>query len=197
MSSGTGRADWVRWLGALVPLSRRTQLVGHSIAAAVILEATAEVAADQAPRLTLVSPFFLQPPAGLANRFWPLTAAYLRSTDTSTLATRLTGDPADGSLLASAVEDLRRPHTATRAARLLALAARPRWHEHLRRLLRRYPGEVHLIVGEHDPLSAETSSLTVAARRSTRVIPGAGHHPQLTHPAEVAKALDHGPLARG
>jgi nucleoside-diphosphate-sugar epimerase/pimeloyl-ACP methyl ester carboxylesterase len=195
MSSGTGPADWIRWLGALVPLSPRTHLVGHSIGAAAILEATAGVTADQAPRLTLVSPFFLQPPAGLTNRLWPITAAYLRSADTSTLATRLTGGPTNGSLLTTAVEDLHRPHTATRTARLLASAARPRWREHLRRLLSRYPGEVHLIVGEHDPLTAETSALTAAARRSVTVIPGAGHHPQLTHPAEVAKALEHGPLA--
>jgi nucleoside-diphosphate-sugar epimerase len=196
MSSGTGRADWVRWIHELVPMSRHTQLVGHSIGAAAILEATAGVTEDHAPHLTLVSPFFLQPPAGRVNRFWPVTAAYLRSVDTSTLATRLTGDPDDGSLLASAVDDLHRPRTATRTARLLALAARPSWRGHLRQLLSRYPGEVHVIVGEHDPLSVETSSLT-AARWSTTVIPGAGHHPQLTHPAEVAKALDHGPPAGG
>nr|WP_319018908.1 SDR family oxidoreductase [Microbispora sitophila] len=79
---------------------------------------------------------------------------------------------------------------AATAARLLAVAASPRWRADLRAELARYPGHVHVVVGSRDPLGPEGRALLDALPRATvTVIPGTGHHPQLTHPEDVAQAV--------
>ncbi|MGN9846322.1 alpha/beta fold hydrolase [Nonomuraea sp. H19] len=194
------RDDWQAWLTALLTETGARHLVGHSIGAAAAVEAAAAHpgAVDQ---LTLVSPFFLQARPALATRWAPLTRWFLSRVHPEALAERLTGNAAHASALHSSVADLRRGTVAATAARLLAGTARPRWREDLRAKLRQYPGHIHVIVGSHDPLTPEGQALLDTLPRATvTVIAGAGHHPQLTHPDDVAQAIrEHtaSPDARG
>ncbi|MGV7122969.1 alpha/beta fold hydrolase [Sphingopyxis sp. 550A] len=189
MSGGTSPRDWATWLDALVGNSEPIHLIGHSIGAAAALEAAAR-RPDRVTRLTLVSPFFLQPPGGLSTRIIPLIAAYLRRTNHLALARRLTGRDDDADRLRSSVADLRRGKTSWRVATLLAHASNPRWRGDLLQKLVQYQGYVNLIVGANDPLTEKCRrSLSSISRISVATIPGAGHHPHITHPGEVARAI--------
>ena len=107
-----------------------------------------------------------------------------------TLSRRLTGGAAHAQALASSAADLRRDDVASRAARLLADASDEQWRTELRAAVRQYPGPVHVIVGADDPLTPEARTLLDGLPRVTvTVIAGAGHHPQLTHPGELAHAI--------
>lgn len=94
--------------------------------------------------------------------------------------------------LETSVTDLRRRGVARRIARLLARGARKRTRTALRQRLLAFPGEVHLVVGEHDPLSPEALSSLAALgdRLWVTTIPGAGHYPQLTHPEQLVDAIE-------
>ncbi|MEV4760959.1 alpha/beta fold hydrolase [Micromonospora sp. NPDC049559] len=187
------RADWPGWLAALVTGTGARHLVGHSVGAAAALAAAA-AHPGSVERLTLVSPFFLQARTGGVARWAPLSRWYLRRVDADALARRLTGDANRADQLASTVADLRRGEVATNVARLLADAARERWREDLRSELRRYPGPVHVVVGGDDPLTPEARALLEARPRTVvTVVAGAGHHPQLTHPADLARAISGSP----
>ncbi|GGM53574.1 hypothetical protein GCM10011608_43070 [Micromonospora sonchi] len=187
------RADWSAWLAALVTATGARHLVGHSIGAAAAL-AAATAHPRSVERLTLVSPFFLQAPTGGAGRWAPLTRWYLHRVGAAALAQRLTGDAAYAGVLGSTVADLRRGVVAANVARLLADAGRQRWREGLRSELRRFPGPVHVIVGGDDPLTPEARALLeTLPQAGVSVIAGAGHHPQLTHPADVARAISRPP----
>ncbi|HEU5029469.1 MAG TPA: alpha/beta fold hydrolase [Spirillospora sp.] len=190
MSAGR-RDDWPSWLSALVTGAGAgaRHLVGHSIGAAAAVEAAA-AHPGAVERLTLVSPFFLQArPARLARRA-SLTRQYLRRVSSETLAMRLTGTAAHAAALESSAADLRRGTVAATAARLLAATADPRWRDELRAGLRRHAGPVHVIVGSDDPPTPEGRALLDALPQVTvTVIAGAGHHPHLTHPEEVARAV--------
>ncbi|WP_169985942.1 alpha/beta fold hydrolase [Microbispora sp. H10836] len=187
MSAG-GRDDWPAWLTALVTGTGARHLVGHSIGAAAAVEAAA-AHPGAVDRLTLVAPFFLQARPAPAARSALAARWYLGRVRPTALAERLTGDPAHAPALRSSVADLRRGAAAT-AARLLAAAASPRWRASLRAGLARYPGHVHVVVGSRDPLSPEGRALVDTLPRVTvTVVPDAGHHPQLTHPEEVAEAV--------
>ncbi|GLX05238.1 alpha/beta fold hydrolase [Microbispora sp. NBRC 16548] len=193
MSAG-GRDDWPSWLTALVTQTGARHLVGHSIGAAAAVEAAA-AHPDEVDRLTLVAPFFLLARPARAARL--LARRYLDRVSPRALAERLTGDPAHAAALHSSVADLRRGAAAT-AARLLAATASPRWRADLRAELTRYPGHVHVVVGSRDPLGTEGRALLDTLPRATvTVIAGAGHHPQLTHPEEVARAVALGTRPRG
>ncbi|MGW4702450.1 alpha/beta fold hydrolase [Streptomyces sp. NPDC004285] len=75
-------------------------------------------------------------------------------------------------------------------ARLLAATGSARWRTDLQAGLKRYPGRVHVVTGSEDPLSPEgRSPLDGLPHATVTVIAGAGHHPQLTHPEEVARAI--------
>ncbi|MEU9024078.1 alpha/beta fold hydrolase [Actinomadura sp. NPDC048394] len=188
MSAGR-RDDWPSWLSALVKETGARHLVGHSIGAAAAVEAAA-AHPEAVERLTLVSPFFLQaPPAGIARRA-SLTRQYLRRVSSETLAMRLTGTAAHAAALESSAADLRRGTVAATAARLLAATADPSWRDELAAGLRRHAGPVHVIVGADDPLTPEGRALLDALPQVTvTVIAGASHHPQITHPEEVARAV--------
>ncbi|GLW08988.1 hypothetical protein Misp01_41180 [Microtetraspora sp. NBRC 13810] len=190
LGSGGGRRGGLPdWPVALLAETGARHLVGHSVGAAIALEAATE-RPDLVDRLTLVSPFFLQPHAGLASR-WTLPARwYLRRVGSEALARRLTGDAAHAGALASSVADLRRAGVAANTARLLARAGSERWRGDLRARLRSYQGRVHVVVGADDPLTPEGRALLDALPRAVvTVIAGAGHHPQVTHPAEVVQAV--------
>ncbi|MCE7081432.1 alpha/beta fold hydrolase [Streptomyces sp. ST2-7A] len=188
MSAGA-REDWPSWLGALTGGAGARHLVGHSLGAAAAIEA-ATARPGTVDRLTLVSPFFLQaPPARTATRT-PVSRWYLSRVSPEGLAERLTGTTAHAGALRTSVADLRRGGVAATTARLLAAGARPRRREDLRAKLREYPGHVHLVVGSRDPLTPEGQALAAMLSRATvTVIDGAGHHPQLTHPRDVARAI--------
>ncbi|MFF0478755.1 alpha/beta fold hydrolase [Streptomyces sp. NPDC004284] len=188
MSTGC-RDDWASWSTALVTESGARHLVGHSLGAAAALEAAA-AHPHAVERLTLVSPFFLQAPPPRTATWTPLTRRLLRRATPASLSERLTGTADHASALRPAVADLRRGTVAATTARLLAATAHSPWRADLRAALRQYPGRVHLVIGSDDPLTADGRSLLDALPHVTvTVIDGAGHHPQLTHPHDVAQAI--------
>ncbi|SHN74103.1 alpha/beta fold hydrolase [Cryptosporangium aurantiacum] len=170
-------ADWPALLAALVTGEGVRHLVGHSIGAAAAVEAAA-AHPDAVEQLTLVAPFFLQASSGAA-----VTSRRLRRVTPEQLSERLTGSTALAATLRSSVEDLRRSSAPT-VARLLASSARPERRAELREALKSYPGRVHLIVGAEDPLGFDPPPRAVVT-----ILDGAGHHPQLTHPDAVARAV--------
>ncbi|TDC06097.1 alpha/beta fold hydrolase [Nonomuraea longispora] len=187
MSAGH-RQDWPSWLSALVTQTGARHLVGHSIGAAAAVEAAA-AHPETVEQLTLVAPFFLQPPPGFPARSAFLTRQYLSRATPRALAERLTGDTAHATALHTSVADLRRG-TAAATARLLAVTTQPQWREDLQTKLQRYPGPVHIIVGSHDPLTPHGQALLDALPNATViVIADAGHHPQLTHPHDLAQTI--------
>ncbi|MCK2219369.1 SDR family oxidoreductase [Actinomadura sp. ATCC 31491] len=107
--SGGGPADWPSWLAALLAAEQIEHVVGHSLGAALALEAS-----PRTGRLTLVAPFFLQ---ARTPSWTPATRLYLRRVSPEALARRLTGDPAHAAALRTSVADLRRPGVAATAAR--------------------------------------------------------------------------------
>ncbi|MFV5995302.1 alpha/beta fold hydrolase [Streptomyces sp. NPDC056231] len=188
MSTGR-RDDWPSWLTALVTETGARHLVGHSIGAAAAVEA-ATAHSYAVDRLTLVSPFFLQAHPPRTAKWTPLTRRLLSRMTPTALAERLTSATDHAAALQSAVADLRRGTIAATTARLLAATANSQWRADLRAKLQRYPGRVHIVMGSHDPLTIDGQSLLDTLPHATvTVIAGAGHHPQLTHPEDVAQAI--------
>ncbi|WBB61760.1 alpha/beta fold hydrolase [Streptomyces sp. WMMC500] len=186
---GAGTCDAVAWLADLLaPLESRPVLVAHSAAAAPALR-YAHAHPHRIGALVLVSPYFLQPRPGPHLRTSALTGPLLRSLSTRRLGSALLGaaprdpDTPGRRALDDAVAHLRRPGAARRAARWLARAQRPAERAELRALTVGCPVPVRLVVGEHDPPTESTPDVPVT------VVPGAGHHPQLSHPAQVAAAI--------
>ncbi|MEV7662484.1 alpha/beta fold hydrolase [Paenarthrobacter sp. NPDC089316] len=179
LSSGTGVTDWEQWLPALLS-GKRVDLIGHSIGAAA-----AVVAADRMPSqvnsLTLIAPFFLQAPTGAAARLRPLVSMYLRHIDSTRLSHQLTGSDASAAALESSVSDLKRSK-GKRVAEHLALAGSTEWRAELRAALGRFNGPVRIITGSEDPVAAgAVEQLGSLPNVELISVPGAGHHPQLTH----------------
>ncbi|GAA3529230.1 alpha/beta fold hydrolase [Nocardioides daeguensis] len=182
LSDGAGIQDWEQWLPAV--LADATDLIGHSLGAAA-----AVVAADRFPEqvesLTLVAPFFLQAPSGAATRLRPLVRTYLRHTDPVRLSRQLTGAKVNAGALRSSVKDLRR-RSAPRVAEQLARAGSEQWRTELRDALGRFSGPVRIVTGSEDPLSpAAVEQLASLPNVELISVPGAGHHPQLTHGAAL------------
>ena len=189
LSAGDSPADWPAWGSGLLDDEGSIHLVGHSLGAALALEA-----ATQRPgavsRLTLVAPFFLQPRGGWPTRIVPLTARYLRRLDGRSLSRRLIGSEDAEAQLQSSVDDLRRPQTSHRVAQLLSRCADQRWRSELIGKLAEYPGHIDLVVGARDPLAEEFRPLVESlANVSIVTLANAGHHPQLTHPGPLASAI--------
>ncbi|GAA3673315.1 alpha/beta fold hydrolase [Nocardioides ginsengisoli] len=186
LSGGTGVQDWERWLPAV--LAERTDLIGHSIGAAA-----AVVAADRFPAqvesLTLVAPFFLQASSGATTRMRPLVRTYLRHTEPARLSRQLTGTTAAAGGLESSVGDLKRG-SATRVAEQLARAGSEQWRAELRATLERFGGPVRIITGSDDPLSPDAVERLASLPNVELIsVPGAGHHPQLTHGDALVELL--------
>lgn len=179
LSGGTGIRDWEQWLPAVLG-EEPVDIIGHSIGAAA-----AVIAADRCPErvesLTLVAPFFLQPPARAAAGLRPLVRTVLRHTDAARLSRRLTGSEASAAALESTVDDLRR-RSAKRVAEQLARAGSTQWRTELREALARFRGPVRIITGAEDPLDpGALEQLASLSNVELTSVPGAGHHPQLTH----------------
>ncbi|MGN7859540.1 alpha/beta fold hydrolase [Microbacterium sp. 22303] len=179
LSGGTGVRDWDRWLPGLLG-EEPVEIIGHSLGSAA-----AVLAADRLPgrvtSLTLVAPFFLQPRAGVSASLRPFVRAYLRRIDPVRLSFRLTGSDASAAALESTVGDLKRSGAA-RVAAQLALASSARWRSELREVLGRFDGPIRIITGSEDPLDPREEEM-LRSRPNVELIsvPGAGHHPQMTH----------------
>lgn len=190
MSAGDEQ-QWPAWLAEMADGREGLHLVGHSIGAAVAVE-FASAHPEQVGRLTLVAPAFLQPPPAMRQRFAPLTTAYLRRVTAPSLSRTLLGSDEFVAALETSVTDLHRRGVARRVARLLSKSARKRSRERLRQGLLDYPGEVHVVVGERDPLSREALAELAALGDRLRVttIRGAGHYPQLSHRTGLIEAIE-------
>jgi nucleoside-diphosphate-sugar epimerase/pimeloyl-ACP methyl ester carboxylesterase len=192
MSSGHPE-HWAAWLASVAGNRDGLHLVGHSIGAAVALEFAA-ANPELVGRLTLVAPAFLQPAPGLTRRLVPMIAAFFRFTSAQRLSRTLLGTDAFAPALASSAADLHRPGVARTVATLLARGPRKRSRQDLQRKLAAYPGDVHVVVGEHDNLSPELASgwAALGDRRRVTVVTGAGHYPQLTNSQELVDAISSG-----
>ena len=190
MSAGD-EGRWLDWLAEVVDGRDGVHLVGHSIGAAVATEFAAGHP-EQVERLTLVAPAFLQPAPPLLHRLIPLTSAYFRIVGAPRLARTLLGTEEFAEALETSVTDLRRRGVARRVGRILARGARRSRREDLIQRLIDYPGEVQVIVGEHDPLSLERLAKLAPLGDRLRVttIAGAGHYPNLTHPTQLLDAIE-------
>ncbi len=171
--------DWDEWLPAVLG-EGPVDLIGHSLGSAAAVVA-ADRFTDRVSSLTLVSPFFLQPPARPWARVRPLVRAFLRHSGAARLSHRLTGSEESALALASSAADLRH-RTAGRAAEQLVRAGSPQWRAELREALARVAAPVRIITGDDDPLAPELVA-ALGARRDVELVTvqGAGHHPQLTH----------------
>ncbi|MGN6220120.1 MAG: alpha/beta fold hydrolase [Microbacterium sp.] len=188
LSGGTGVEDWEQWLPGVLG-SEPIDLIGHSLGAAA-----AVVAADRLPgrvsSLTLIAPFFLQAPAGGSAALRPVVRTYLRHAGAARLSHTLTGSDAASAALGSSVRDLRRG-TAARVADHLALTRSMRWRTELQESLRRFSGPVSIITGSRDPLAPEAvDELASFPNVQLISVPGAGHHPQLTHGDALVGVLE-------
>ncbi|WP_431901849.1 alpha/beta fold hydrolase [Nonomuraea sp. bgisy101] len=167
----------VTWLDDLMgPVRTRPVLVAHSLACGPALRFAVRHP-ERISGLVLVSPAFAQAPGPRLTRS-AAAVPMLRRMSAARLAGTL-GLP-EGPAVASAAADLRRPGVAGRVIAALRTAVAER--EESRRLLARVTVPVEIVVGSDDPLVS-------AVGRPVTEIAGAGHYPQLTHPAEVARRL--------
>ncbi|MFG2601268.1 alpha/beta fold hydrolase [Streptomyces sp. NPDC048462] len=165
------------WLdGLMEPVRTRPALVAHSLACGPALRFAVDHP-DRVSELVLVSPAFLQAPPPRLTRS-ALAVALLRRVSAARLA-RFLGVPA-GPAAESAAADLRRRGVARRVVAAMRTGAAAR--DRSRALLDRVTVPVRIVVGSADPLTAATV-------HPVTELAGAGHYPQLTHPAEVARHL--------
>ncbi|WP_406280728.1 alpha/beta fold hydrolase [Nocardia sp. NBC_00881] len=174
--SAPGDIDAV--LPGLPSVRTRPVLVGHSLGCGPVLRYAA-AHPERISGVVLVSPAFLQPRSGMLLRS-PLAAAALRRISAAALAKQL-GVP-ESDALANAAWGLRRPGGAVRTIAALRRASAPDRRGELRALLDKIEVPVRIIAGSTDPV-------TVATARDSISIEGAGHYPQLTHPARLAAEL--------
>ncbi|MEU7860678.1 alpha/beta fold hydrolase [Nonomuraea sp. NPDC049141] len=179
--------DWLTDL--LAPVRTRPVIVAHSAATAPALRYAA-AHPERVSALLLVSPYFLQEEASWLLRTPMLAAPLLKRISTDRLATSLLGTsggvPSDEArrAIASAAAQLHRPGVARRTAQWLRAAYQPTERAALQALLGGTVSvPVHIVAGQLDPLAGEPGPATVTT------VPGAGHHPHLTHPATVAAIM--------
>ena len=165
---------------------------------------------DKVQQLILVSPYFLQQRPSLMLRHAWMGRIASRLMSLSSLGSSLHPDGAKHPAVAAALDSLGRVSVRRNLFTYLAHAA---GHQHrvvMQEMLGRVTVPVTLVAGENDPLLRDTTHETI-------VVPGAGHHPQLTHPVQLAEiiaarfagnfpehsaqpagpAISHGPLATG
>ncbi|GAB2511287.1 alpha/beta fold hydrolase [Nocardia heshunensis] len=166
------------WLADLLGEVRtRPVLVAHSLACAPALRYAVEHP-DRIAGLVLISPAFLQAPGSVWTRS-PLAAWMLRRMSAERLAETLGLAP--GPEIESAAADLRRPGAARRVVEALRSVHAERAQS--RELLDRVSVPLQIVVGASDPL-------IVPVAHPVTEVPGAGHYPQLTHPAWLAGHLE-------
>jgi len=187
LSGGSGVQDWEQWLPAVLG-GEAADLIGHSIGAAAAVAAADRLPA-QVKSLTLIAPFFLQAPMGALASLRPLVSTYLRHTDPARLSHQLTGSEASAAALESSLSDLKRS-SAKRVAAQLALAGSKQWRAELQEALGRFSGPVRIITGSDDPIApGAVEQLESLPNVELISVPGAGHHPQLTHSEALVDLL--------
>ncbi len=171
--------EWTR--AALDGTRSRPVIVGHSLGSAYAIDYALEHA-DRVQGVILVSPFFLQARPSWLLRRAEVMAPALRFGPRTKLAAVLDGTLDDART--DALELLRRPSVACANARGLSWAARLDVRRDYQQRLAQLQVPVMLIVGERDPLIVDPP-----ANVSIERVAGAGHYPQLTHPARVAELV--------
>ncbi|MQY04906.1 alpha/beta fold hydrolase [Actinomadura macrotermitis] len=162
------------WLADLMaPVQTRPVLVAHSLACGPVLRYAA-AHPERIDGLVLIAPSFLQAASPRFTRSL-LAPPLLRRLSPARLAKTL-GLP-EGAEIKSAAIDLHRPGVAHRTIQALRKDHAER--EESRALLARLTVPTHIITGSADPLTAPTI-------HPVTEIAGAGHYPQLTHPAQIA-----------
>ncbi|MER7449663.1 alpha/beta fold hydrolase [Nocardia beijingensis] len=162
----------------LAAVHSRPVLVGHSLGCGPVLRFAARHP-EKISGVVLVAPAFLQPRSARLLRS-PLATAAMRRISATALAQRL-GVP-ESDAIASAAANLRRRGVAGRTVAALREASAPARREELRALLETVEVPVRIIAGSADPVTGATARERVS-------IEGAGHYPQLTHPARLAAEL--------
>ncbi|AYF78378.1 alpha/beta fold hydrolase [Nocardia yunnanensis] len=166
------------WLADLMsPVRTRPVLVAHSLACGPAMRYAA-AHPDRIAKLVLIAPALLQAPGPRSARSAP-AAAMLRRLSVQRLADTL--HLPSGPEIESAAADLRRPGVARRVVRALRTVHAERGSG--RELLDRVRVPLEIVVGSADPLAVPVDQRVI-------VLPGAGHYPQLTHPAELAEQLE-------
>ncbi|GGN09439.1 alpha/beta fold hydrolase [Streptomyces fuscichromogenes] len=173
--ASTGTLD--DWLADLLrPVETRPVLVAHSLACGPALRYAA-AHPDRLAALVLIAPAFLQRPSAALLRS-PLAVPLLRAAPAARLARSL-GLP-EGPGPDALTLDLRRAGAARRVVAAVRDAHRRR--AELRRVLRELRLPVEIVVGSADAPAEPVD-------RPVTVIEAAGHCPQVTHPAAVARLL--------
>ncbi|UFS96306.1 alpha/beta fold hydrolase [Nocardia huaxiensis] len=168
--------EWTEQL--MTPVRSRPILVGHSLGTQAAVEYALRHP-DRLARLVLIAPYFLQQRPSWVRRS-PLAAVALKWLSSAKLAEQL-GVP-DGPAVVSAAADLGRPGVAHRTIAALAAVSTSAHRAELADKLARVRVPVHIVVGSADPLVVSTT-------HPVTTIEGAGHYPQLTHPALLADLL--------
>ena len=187
LSGGSCVQDWSGWIPAVLGTGP-VDLIGHSLGAAA-----AVAAADRFPArirsLTLIAPFFLQTPPSTLARVRPVASAYLRRVRPARLSRRLNGSEASAAALESSARDLTRGRARSVAAHL-ARTASPRWRTELEDALQRFRGPIRIITGSEDPIAPDAIERLASLPHVELIsVPGAGHHPQLTHGGALVELL--------
>ncbi|MCG5215830.1 alpha/beta fold hydrolase [Streptosporangium soli] len=165
------------WLADLMaPVQTRPVLVAHSLACGPALRFAVEHP-ERISGLVLIAPAFLQAPGPRLTRS-VLAAPMLRRMSAARLAGVL--DLPESPEVASAAADLRRSGVARRVVTALRTSYAER--ARTRALLDRVSVPIEIIVGSADPLF-------VGVDHPVTEIAGAGHYPQLTHPAQLVPHL--------
>jgi len=177
---GGTRGEWMTSL--LAESTTAPRVIAHSLGTAFAIE-YARTHPERVSELVLVSPFFLQSKPGMMARQPWLTCTALRRIGAERFE-GLLGAPLDAHLTEDAYDLIRRPSVASHTARWLAWASKDRVRDELAQALQTLDVPVTIVVGEHDRLIRDAP-----ARCRVIEIGGAGHYPQLTHPAEIMAAL--------
>ncbi len=182
--SSAATVDGLDWLHEF--LQHRTdpvRIVAHSWGAGLALR-YAMSHPDRVESLVMISPYFVQARASAALRCAHLGSAVFRHAKPERLQQELLGEPGPpGESVRSAAAQLRRGGVARRTATTLAAASRTRHRRMLQDQLAALQVPSLIVHGSRDPLIQPVQQPVVT-------ISDAGHNPHITHPIEVAQAIE-------
>ncbi len=200
-----GKGFDIHWLADHLDNDKETKLtlVGHSLGAGMAL-AFALQYPERVRQLILVSPYFLQQSASwLLRQPWssPLLS---RLVPPARLVQGLHPNGEQHPAVASALASLHRPRVRRHLFRYLAMVSGASHRRAMQQMLTEVTVPITLVVGEHDPVvhsldrpggSGVSDAGRVAGSHTqsmgpVQVISGAGHNPHLSHPQDVATAIE-------
>ena len=185
--SAPTKLDDAAWLERLLEKrSKPIVLVGHSLGTAMAVR-YAHANPARVAGVVLVSPAFLQRPAGFFLRIAPAVSISLRLAKPAALAARLVPElaaaPHPHPAIASARVDLQRKGVSARVAKALAEASREQVRQTLREQLESLAVPVAILHGDQDPILFST-------RHPVHVVERAGHNLHISRPETVAAIID-------